>query len=74
MGITVSPKVGCAVVRNRVRRLIKENYRLIPNKKYGYDLVVVARRCAAFSDYYGIKKDLESALYDGGLIKRDESD
>ena len=28
LGITVSPKVGKAVIRNRVKRLLKENYRI----------------------------------------------
>lgn len=74
MGITVSPKVGCAVVRNRVKRLIKENYRIIPDIEEGYDFVIVARRSAAYSDYYKIKKDLEAALKEGGMIKGKEND
>ena len=45
LGISVSKKVGCAVVRNRVRRLIKENCRLMGHAvmKSGYDIVIVAR-------------------------------
>ena len=44
LGITVSTKVGGAVVRNRVRRRMKEIYRLSESKmKTGFDIVVVAR-------------------------------
>jgi ribonuclease P protein component len=44
LGISVSRKVGKAVTRNKVKRVIKENFRLItPKVKPGYDLVFVAR-------------------------------
>jgi len=74
LGITVSPKVGNAVKRNRIRRLIKENYRLMPASFLGYDIVIVARKSAAFSDYYAIKKDLYDIFYCLGFLKRDDSD
>jgi len=53
LGITVSKKIGGAVVRNRARRLIKEAYRLNEHRLAdGVDMVLVARgrtpkmRCA----------------------------
>ncbi len=70
LGITVSTKVGKAVLRNKIRRLIKENYRLLSDITNGYDVVIVARKSAAFTDFYGIKNDIESALCDSGLIKK----
>ena len=54
VGITVGKKLGHAVVRNRIRRRLREVYRL--NESLftpGWDIVVVARsRCirASFSD------------------------
>ena len=73
LGITVSPKVGNAVIRNRIKRLIKENYRLTENLVQGYDIVIVARKCSCNSDFYEIGKDLESAIYESGLLKRNET-
>ena len=44
LGITVSTKLGGAVVRNRARRRLKEAYRLQElSFKNGYDIVIVAR-------------------------------
>ena len=49
VGVTVSKKLGCAVVRNRVRRRLREVYRI--NEEAfapGWDIVVVARsRCVS---------------------------
>ena len=61
LGITVSTKVGCAVVRNRVRRRIREAYRRNEGCFItGRDIVVVARVRAASSTYHEIEKNLLS--------------
>ena len=67
LGISVSKKVGNSVVRHRVKRLIKESYRLhegIFNS--GLDIVVVARPSAATVGY----EEVESALLHLGKLHR----
>jgi ribonuclease P protein component len=59
MGITVSRKVGGAVVRNRVKRWIRECYRRRQTDFPGQvDFVVVARPAAAGAGHTGICREL----------------
>lgn len=52
VGITVSKKLGHAVVRNRVRRRLREVYRLHEEKfQPGWDIVVVARSKSINADF-----------------------
>lgn len=69
LGITVSKKNGCAVVRNRVRRIIKEAFRQIePNLKKSYDFVLVARGKTSFVKSTVVKKALIKLFTDKGLL------
>ena len=47
LGITVTKKVGNAVVRNRIKRLVREWVRLHGWVPAGWDVVVVAKDSAA---------------------------
>lgn len=58
LGISVSKKVGGSVVRHRLRRLIKESFRLHQSEWAPLDYVVVARREAAGKSYEEIEKTL----------------
>lgn len=71
LGITVSAKVGIAVVRNRIRRVVREWFRsrrmsLAP----GWDVVVVARTQAAQADAAALRGSLEALWVE--LQKRDK--
>ena len=57
LGLTVGTKVGHAVVRNRLRRRLREIYRLHEASFCrGYDLVVVARSRAVDADYRQLER------------------
>ncbi len=72
LGITVSAKIGHAVVRNRIRRRIREAYRLSEHAYHpGYDIVVVARSRAAFAPYQEISDCLYKQSDRLGLIRKE---
>ena len=63
LGITVSKKIGNAVVRNRAKRVLKEAYRLLELQiKNGYDFVLVSRSKTPAVSSVIIKNDLFYAL------------
>ena len=60
LGITISKKVGNSVVRNRIRRLIRENYRVLENRLIlGFDVVFIARVNNRLPTYYEIRKEMK---------------
>ena len=62
LGITASKKVGNAVVRNRVKRAVREWFRRCRDRiemgNDGLDIVVIARRAAAELDSNAIAERL----------------
>jgi len=63
LGISVSRRVGKSVSRSRVRRLIREVYRLTEELiEPGCDLVFIARAPAAGADFYDIRQSVCSLL------------
>ena len=58
LGRTTGTKLGHAVVRNKVRRRLREIYRLHEDRfAPGYDIVVVARVRAVHSSYAVLERD-----------------
>lgn len=71
LGITVNKKIGKAVVRNRIRRLIRESYRL--KEGYiveGYDIVFVSRMRTKDATYSEISSAMHHLLKKSKLITR----
>jgi ribonuclease P protein component len=69
LGISASKKVGIAVVRNQIRRRIKEIVRLnearIPP---GYDYILIVRKPAVEMEYGELEKSLFHVFRKAGLI------
>ena len=70
LGVTVSTKLGTAVVRNRARRRLRELYRLAqPDMRQGYDLVLVARSRAVDGPWRRMNAAFRKALGQLGLLE-----
>jgi ribonuclease P protein component len=71
VGYSVSKKVGKAVTRNRVKRLMKENYRLFEkDSKKGFNIIFTARPASAEADFESIRKNMLSALIRAHILKK----
>ncbi len=63
LGITVSRKVGGSVARNRVKRIVREFFRLNKSRiEKGIDIVVIAKREAAGKGFVEVSRELEKIL------------
>lgn len=63
LGMTVSKKVGSAVARNRIRRLVREFFRLNRSRlSTAQDIVIIAKRNITRLEYQDVCSELESHL------------
>ena len=63
LGITATKKIGCAVKRNRARRIVKQAYFELENDiKTGYDFVLVARGKTPYVKTSAVKTALEKCF------------
>lgn len=72
VGITVSGRVGKAVVRNKVRRRIREAVRArLSQLPAGQDLLIVARPRAAAASWLELNTALDAVLVRSGATQPD---
>ena len=70
VGITVGKKLGGAVTRNRVRRRLREVYRLNEEKFLpGYDIVVVARSRCVDASFQNLQKAYLALAEKAGILR-----
>ena len=70
LGISASSKLGGAVVRNRLRRMVKEIVRLNAHKLNDEtDLILIVRKPALSLPYIEMEKSVLHVLRKAGLLK-----
>jgi ribonuclease P protein component len=75
LGITVSKKVGKSVKRNRIRRLVRENYRLYEDQiKKSFDIVFVVRSSVDMPGFFEIKKEMKYLLRKLNIFDQEKCD
>ena len=71
-GFSVSRKIGKAVVRNRVKRLMREATRLrLESIKEGWDMVFTARQPIREANFHQVDRAIEDLLRRAGLLKEE---
>lgn len=63
IGLSVSKKIGNAVMRNQIKRYIRQAFHeLDADLKQNYDFIIIARKPTADMDFFEIKKSLIHVL------------
>lgn len=68
-GITASKKVGCAVVRNKIKRYLREYFRQNRFEIVAVDINVIARSESAKMTYSDVVREMNTAFRQIGLAQ-----
>lgn len=71
LGIAIHTKLAKAVKRNRLKRLIRENYRILSKRiVLGNDIVFLWNKKVAYqeADFFQIQKDMEYVFKKAGIL------
>lgn len=72
LGIAISSKISKAVERNKVKRLIKDNFKIMEdNILQGYDIVFLWKKSVKISEarFENVKEDIEKILKTAKMLK-----
>lgn len=75
IGLAISTKIGKAVIRNNIKRLIRENYKNIEDSiKYGYSMVFLWKKniTTENANYKNIEKDIINIFDKADMIQNKE--
>ena len=71
IGLSISKKIGNAVVRNQIKRYVRQCFFEMKDQIHdGNEYVIVARKPAADMDYFEVKKSLTHVLKRAKVLKR----
>ena len=77
LGIAISSKLGKAVKRNYVKRIIRENYKQVEKRiKTGYDIVFIWKKQQEIRQacYSHIEKDIKKIFMDAKLFLEEKNE
>jgi len=74
VGFAVTKKIGHAVVRNKIRRRLREILRkCLPNLKQNYNIIIVAKEQILDTDFNMLENQIVNLLKKANLIENDEN-
>jgi ribonuclease P protein component len=73
LGVTASRKIKGGVRRNRIKRLLRESYRLQEDGlSAGYDLILVGRESPVMPDFLTVRQEVGRLLQKAGLSQAEQ--
>jgi len=71
LGLAINTKSGKAFKRNRIKRLLRENYKVIEEKiQIGFDIVFLLKKKTNIDDlnFQNIRQDMEKIAENSGIL------